>query len=230
MNIGRVVDLSYELDPGQESRAFSVRRVPVDEYKDLFPGYITTKDDPNYPMHFVQMVSHIGTHIEVPYHYRFAGDDLAQISLTRLIGEAIILDLTDGDPKEAISAERVKRAARGIRKGDMVFCRTGYGRGDAVSQPGASQPERLYQAPHFSLPAVEWLIGKGMKVFGVETEMEDLTSGSYANHAALFSRGIPLIENLANLDKLRKKRVTVFILPPRIRKLEAFPVRVVALE
>lgn len=39
-----------------------------------------------------------------------------------------------------------------------------------------------------------------MKLFGVATEMEDLTSGSYANHEALFTRGIPLIENLANLD------------------------------
>lgn len=155
MNIGRMVDLSYELVPEYETRAISIRRVPIAEYRKLFPGYRTTRDDPNYPMHYEQMVSHIGTHIEAPYQYRLSGEDLAQISLDRLVGEAIILNLTEANPRRPITAEQVKKAARGIRTGDMVFCRTGFGRGDAASDSRASQPERLYRAPHFSLGAIE---------------------------------------------------------------------------
>jgi arylformamidase len=228
MKFGRIIDLSYELEPGHETRIFSIKRIPIREYKKLFPYYIPTKDDPNYPMHMIQMVSHIGTHIETPYHYKMKGNDLAQVPLEQLVGETIILDLTGVKPKERISLEKVKKAAKGLKGGDIVFCRTGYGRGDRIS--ARSKEERLFQAPYFSIEAIQWLIKMGMKVFGVETEMEDLASGSNVNHHALFSHGIPLIENLTNLDKLRKKRVFVFILPPKIKKLEGFPVRVIAIE
>jgi len=50
------------------------------------------------------------------------------------------------------------------------------------------------------------------------------------NHRALFDRNIPLIENLANLNSLTQSRVEVFALPIAVRGLEAFPLRVVAIE
>jgi len=53
---------------------------------------------------------------------------------------------------------------------------------------------------------------------------------SIVNHRALFERNIPLIETLANLNRLTQVRVEVFALPLAGRGLEAFPLRVIALE
>ena len=55
-------------------------------------------------------------------------------------------------------------------------------------------------------------------------------SEEHVSHHALFSRGIPLIENLANLERLSKARVQAYAVPVAVRGLEAFPVGVVALE
>jgi len=232
MKFNRVIDLSYDLKPDNETRILSVKEILPEEYDEIFPNYISPKTTPDYPMMMIQMVSHIGTHIETPYHYKFQGNDLSEIPLEQLVGEAIILDLTDTQPKEEISLEKVKKAAKDMEKGDIVFAKTGYGRGDEIreEEKEAFNKERLHQAPYFSLASIQWLIDQGMKVFGVETEMEDLLSHTNVNHQALLTNGIPLIENLTNLDKLEKDRVTVFILPPKIKGLEGFPVRVIAVE
>ena len=42
--------------------------------------------------------------------------------------------------------------------------------------------------------------------------------------------GIPLIENLAHLDQLTQKRVRVYALPVPVKGLDAFPLRVIAIE
>jgi kynurenine formamidase len=63
---------------------------------------------------------------------------------------------------------------------------------------------------------------------GVEL-MHDTTHAN-VNHLLLFRAGIPLIENLAHLDQLTQSRVQVFALPAPIKGLDAFPLRVIAIE
>ena len=53
-------------------------------------------------MHNISMVSHIGTHIEAPYHILKDQAELATIPLETLIGPAIILDLRGRPAKSAI--------------------------------------------------------------------------------------------------------------------------------
>jgi kynurenine formamidase len=50
------------------------------------------------------------------------------------------------------------------------------------------------------------------------------------NHLLLFRAGIPVIENLTNLDQLTQKRVRVYALPVPAKGLDAFPLRVIAVE
>jgi arylformamidase len=61
-------------------------------------------------------------------------------------------------------------------------------------------------------------------------EIPHSVSHANENHLALFRAGIPLIERLTNLDKLSKTRVNVFALPIPVVGLDAFPLRVIALE
>jgi len=220
--VRRIVDLSHVLDPGKAGRKFALEMVGAETVN---PNVVRLENQ-WYIMHNVNMVSHIGTHIEAPYHLLKDRDDLAQMPLELLMGAAVILDLRESPRGSAVSLAQVKRAAEkagGIHKGDIVFCNLGgapfYG----------SDQYRL--TPYFAPEAIAWLVAQGMKMMGVDaTGVEVPGSEEHVNHRALFENNVPLIENLANLNSLRQSRVEVFALPIAVRGLEAFPLRVIAIE
>jgi arylformamidase len=165
----------------------------------------------------VELMDHIGTHIETPLHCLKDGADLSQISLERLIGDAVILDLRWTISDSGVSLEQVKRAAEeagGVRKGDMVFC-------------------MMVETDYFSTEILRWLVGRGMKLMGVDSggvELPHTVSHANKNHLILFRAGIPLIERLAHMEKLSTSRVRVYAFPVPVVGLDAFPLRVVAIE
>ncbi len=61
-------------------------------------------------------------------------------------------------------------------------------------------------------------------------ELAHDTTHANVNHLLLFRAGIPLIENLANLEQLTHSRVVVYALPVPVKGLDAFPLRVIAVE
>ena len=69
-----------------------------------------------------------------------------------------------------------------------------------------------------------------MGVDSVGVELSHDETHANVNHLLLFRAGIPLIENLAHLDQLVQKRVRVYALPVPVRQLDAFPLRVIAIE
>ena len=68
----------------------------------------------------------------------------------------------------------------------------------------------------------------GVDSGGVELTHD--TTHANVNHLLLFRAGIPLIENLTNLGSLTKSRMQVYALPVPVRGLDAFPLRVIAIE
>ena len=70
-----------------------------------------------------------------------------------------------------------------------------------------------------------------MKLMAVDASGVEIPgSEEHVNHMALFTRDIPLIENLAGFDRLTKTRLTVYAFPISMTGLDSFPVRVVAFE
>ncbi len=218
----RIVDLSHVLDPGKAGRKFTLEMVGAETVN---PNVVRLENQ-WYIMHNVNMVSHIGTHIESPYHLFKDRDDLAQMPLERLTGPAVILDLRGTPRGGAVTLAHAQSAAEkagGIHRGDIVFCNLGgapfYGTDDY----------RL--TPYFVPEALSWLVTQGMKMMGVDaTGVEVPGSEEHVNHSALFKHNVPLIENLANLNSLKQSRVEVFAFPIAVRGLEAFPLRVIAME
>ncbi len=217
----RVVDLSHPLAPGKESRKFDSRRIFAEEVAPVkrLPGQW-------YIMHEIEMVNHLGTHIEVPYHLLEDGYDLAGLSLDRMVSPAVVLDVPGLPAGHAISQGEVMTAAEqagGVQDGDVVFIRTGWDRAYGT-------PEYL-ESPCLEVSAIDWLASRGMKLIGIDAAgVEDLESTEHECHLALFTRGLPLIENLARLDQLAEhRRITTVIAPVAIRGVEAIPVRVLGL-
>ena len=170
-----------------------------------------------YVMSDVELMDHVGTHIEAPLHCLKDGMDLSQIPLERLIGDAVILDLRDAYSDAGVTIEQVREAAEeagGVNVNDIVFCMMG-------------------ETDYFSTEALRWLVEAGVKLMGVDSaglELPHSISHANENHLVLFRAGIPLIERLANLDKLSKSRVKVYALPIPVVGLDAFPLRVIAIE
>ncbi|HSR11067.1 MAG TPA: cyclase family protein [Thermodesulfobacteriota bacterium] len=218
----RLVDLSHVITPGKAGRKFSIETVGAE----MVNPNVVRLEGQWYIMHNVSMVTHIGTHIEAPYHLFKSQADLAALPLKKLMGDAVLLDFRHVSRKTAITAadaEEASSKAGGIRSGDIVFCNVG-----SAALYGT---EEYATSPYFSPEAIQFLVSSGMKMMGVDASgVEVPGSEEHVNHSALFTRGIPLIENLANLDRLSGKRFVVYAFPIAVARLEAFPLRVVAVE
>lgn len=211
----RVVDLTLVIEPTTPA---AERKFVVNIHNALHevPGKVRPPGE-WYVMSDVELMNHVGTHIETPFHCLKEGADLAQIGLDRLIGPAVILDLSQAQAEGGVTLEQVQAAAAaagGIHPGDMVFGRMGKTR-------------------YFATAGLVWLVEQGMKLMGVDSggvELSHDTTHANVNHLVLFRAGIPLIENLANLDQLTRSRVQVYALPIPVKGLDAFPLRVIAIE
>jgi len=215
-----MIDLTHMIDPEKEERKFMIETIGAETVN----RNVVRLEKQWYIMTNIAMVSHIGTHIEVPYHILPDGHDLASMPLETFGGHAVLLDFSDAGERTGISKERTIQAAEasgGIREGDIVFCNLGFA--DFYGN------EHYAQSPYFTAEAILWLAQSGMKMMGVDAGGVELPgSEQHVNHTTLFNHNIPLIENVANLDLIKTTRFTVAAFPYPIKGVESFPVRVVA--
>lgn len=211
----RIIDLTRIIEP---TDAGAQRKFVVHIHDALheIPGKVRPAGE-WYVMSDVELMNHVGTHIETPFHCLKEGADLARTTLDQLIGDAVILDLSDAEAAGGVTLEQVQAAAAkagGVCPGDIAFGRMG-------------------PTKYFSTAALQWLVDQGIKLMGVDSggvELSHDTTHANVNHLLLFRANIPLIENLTNLDQLTQARVKVYALPVPVKGLDAFPLRVIAVE
>lgn len=218
--MNKLIDLTHIIDPNNAGRKFKLTTIGADEVN----HNVVRLENQWYIMHDVEMVSHIGTHIEAPYHLFKDRPDLSQVPLEQYCGRGKVLDLRGMTSREEISAERVQQAARlagGIEAEDIVICNLGYADKYGTPEYGMS--------PYFSNAAIKWLAEQGIRAMAVDAGGVEIPgSEMHVNHAELFSRNILLIENLAHIDRLPANGFTVYAAPIPVKTLEAFPLRVFA--
>jgi len=215
----RTVELSHHLIPGEEEYRLEVKNRFVD---DLLPEY-DRPPEAWYVMSEVDMWSHVGTHMESPFHYLKDGQDCAEIPLTRVVGECVLLDFTDKEVEEPITVEDLEERGQSVREGDIVFIRTGLDHN--------YRTPRSHDRPFIPPDAITWLVERGIACLGVDCSgIEERGLPSQPSHRTLFEHGIPLIEHLAHLDGLTSDRFFVVAVPWRVCGLDASPVSVVAFE
>jgi len=221
----RIIDLSHELTPSFVDDKLKLSMVNI---RSIF-CYLF-KPDPSVEWHIAHLFctsSHVSTHIESPYHWTKEGRDIASLPLESLIGPVIKLDLSHKKRGETITLEDVKESSKGLlRKGDMVFLQTNH------SKLWGTE-EYWYDSPSLSIEAARWLVENGVKLVGIDGPRLDCYRAQgkerYVIHEILHGNGVPIIENMANLDEF-KDRGTAFILPIKIHGIDAFPVRVIVIE
>ena len=186
---------------------------------------------------------HGGTHVDAPIHFAQGHQTVDQLPLDRLLGPAVVIDVTDAAGRDAdyqVTADDIQRAeARDGRIPDrvIVLIRTGYSRRwpDAAAYLGtADRGEAAVARLHFPglhPDAAAWLIAnRSIAAIGIDTASIDYgQSTTFASHRALFARDIPAFENLTALERLPTRGANVIALPMKIAGGSGAPLRVVAI-
>ena len=215
----KLFDLTHLIDPEKAVRKFSTKIIGANEVNPK----VVRLENQWYIMQEIFMVNHIGTHIETPYHLFKDLPDLGKIPPENYCGPGIMVDLKDVPAKTAITKEQVSRAAQkagGIQKGDIAFFNLGYS--------GLYGTDGYSNSPYFSNEAICWVVDQGIKMMGVDAGGVEIPgSEEHVNHAALLTKNVLLIENLANLDSVPVSRFTVYAFPLLIKGMDSFPLRVI---
>ena len=154
--------------------------------------------------------THLGTHLDAPWHYARTGGTLVSIGLDTLVGEALVIDAPGEGPVPASVLPDVPLPPR-------VLLRTG-------------QPERWTRFPVFrelEPELIEALGVRGVRLLGTDAPSVDaIDSKALPAHQACFRAGIVIVEGL-ELSRVEPGRYRLICLPLRMPHADASPVRAV---
>ena len=206
----RIIDLTHIMIPGKEQYGLEVaqRGERHDETGDI--------------MSDVSLWSHVGTHVEVPLHFYANGKDTAQLPLEVFMGPAIKLDFRHKQVNEAITLDDL-RAAGDIQVGDHVILWEG--RADQYRTPTS------HQRPYITEEAVAWLLeDRKVRLLGTDSSGFEVRGVSnHPNHTRWFAHDAAVLECLCNLEHT-SQRFYLVALPLPVERLDACPVRAIAIE
>jgi arylformamidase len=169
------------------------------------------KDHGQYLITDLVMSTHSGTHIDAPSHYLKNDATIDRIPLPALIGECIVIDVSDvhGEIRPADIGNRADGAER-------VLLRTGY-RDDDHFHPGYSSP---------GLRTAEMFADQGLCCIGTDAPSIEKFEGPGDVHRKLLGKEIAIIEFL-ELSQVREGTYTMIGLPLKLRGLDGSPARVI---
>ncbi|AKU97325.1 Kynurenine formamidase [Labilithrix luteola] len=186
---------------------------------------------------------HGGTHIDAPRHFAQNHSTVDQIPLDRLIGPAVVVDVTEACARDrdhnvnVADFEAWERTHGTIPNGTIVLIFTGFGRYwpdrekyMGTAERGAEAVKKLH-FPGLDPDAAVWLVEKrAIHAVGLDTPSIDHgPSTTFDSHRRLFEREVPAFENIANLDQLPATGTTVVALPMKIKGGSGGPLRAVAI-
>jgi len=152
---------------------------------------------------------HVGTHCDAPAHCIKGAKTLDEISLDTFVGDAVIVN-APVERKEPIGKEVLKNCE--IKRGDIVLLKTGYSK-------YWGNPKYIDDSPYLSQELAQALVKLGIKALGIDFISPDPVESTEAPvHKILMGNGIPIIENLNNLDKIDRPRVFFSAAPLLIDK------------
>jgi len=209
--MSRIIDLTLPLEHGLRGVSFEPARAIAEH------GWNATT---------LHLYSHAGTHMDAPTHFAVGEQTIDRISLDRCMGPAWVVDLTGIAPKALIGVEHLGAVTKRVQRGDGLLLRTGWSR-------RCREPAYRDELPRVSLELAQWCVEKGVRTLGVEPpsvadvhNIDELTRV----HKILLAGGVMIVEGLANLDQIRREKVTFMAFPLKIAGGDGSPVRAVALE
>ena len=187
---------------------------PGDPKVDIKP-YKSIKEGASSNVSSLQLSSHTGTHIDVPYHFIDKGSNLDDISIELFIGKAMLFELDvlekiDVGDLERLNLNGVSRVLFKTRNSDFWKRNEGF-RKDFV---------------YLSGEGAKYLVDSGIKMVGIDyLSVEEFGNKSAPAHHALLGAGVIIIEGL-NLSGVKDGEYKVICAPLKIKGGDGSPARV----
>lgn len=181
------------------------------------------------------LVVHGFTHMDSPRHMVPGGDTSTEVPLEATIGDAAVVDISDVEPCQEISADLLAERGAHIAAGDIVLLKTCWD-----ERRDLHTKEFWTDSPYLSRGACEWLLERKIKAlapdFPQDYPIRGLLGGKtapiedFVSHDVLLRNGVILIEYVCNFGALTKPRTTVYALPLKLPDSDGCPARVIAVE
>jgi len=188
---------------------------------------------------------HIGTHLDYSFHYGSRSEGhpsktAEEIPLEYCYQDGVKLDLAHKKPAQAITGDDIKTALEKIdyklKPLDIVLLQTG-------ADKLFGGPKYFTDYPGVDISAIDYLLDRGIKVFGVDTmgidrpyrfmlkEFLEKKDPKYLYPAHFYGRKREFIhiERLANLENLPAFGFKLICFPVKIKKTGAAWARAVAI-
>jgi arylformamidase len=166
--------------------------------------------------------THLGTHIDAPIHFNPGGQSVDDVPLKKIVvlDNTKVLKIIKNDD-EIIDVNEIKKYH--IEKNDTVLIYTGW-------SSNKLKDKYFEKNPGLSKAAAEYLSDLGVNLVGIDSpSIDPALDKEFSSHKVFSSKSIPTVENLINLDKIKKDNFIFIALPLKLKNCSGSPVRAVAI-
>ena len=181
------------------------------------------KED-GYNLELLFLSSHTGTHMDAPHHFLEKGAKIHEISLKKLVSEAALI-------------KSKKKNNESVTKTDIQKFEKKYGKIDGFSsvifltgwQRNLQKKYYFTKNPGLAVSAAKYLASKKISLVGIDSPSIDVgTDSKFSVHQIFAKKGMLIVENLANLDKIKSSKFHLVVLPLKLKNATGSPVRAIA--
>jgi len=190
------------------------------------PSFIPWENvrEDGYNLELLFLSTHTGTHMDAPYHFLEKGAKIHEISLKKLVSEAILIkSKKKGD--ESITKTDIQKFEKKhgkIASFSSVIFYTGW-------QRNLQKKYYFEKNPGLSVSAAKYLASKKISLVGIDSPSIDLGKDSkFSVHHIFAKKGILIVENLAYLEKIKSSKFHLVVLPLKLKNATGSPVRAIA--
>ena len=190
------------------------------------PSFIpweNVKED-GYNLELLFLSTHTGTHMDAPYHFLEKGAKIHEISLKKLVSEAILIKSkkNGGESITKTDIQKFEKKHGKIASFSSVIFYTGW-------QRNLQKKYYFTKNPGLSVSAAKYLASKKISLVGVDSPSIDLGKDSkFSVHQIFAKKGMLIVENLANLEKIKSSKFHLVVLPLKLKNATGSPVRAIA--
>ena len=181
------------------------------------------KDD-GYNLELLFLSSHTGTHLDAPYHFLEKGAKIHEISLKKLVSNAVLIK-SRKKSNESVTKTDIQKFEKKhgkIASFSSVIFYTGW-------QRNLQKKYYFTKNTGLSVSAAKYLASKKVSLVGIDSPSIDLgTDSKFSVHQIFAKKGILIVENLANLEKIKSSKFHLVVLPLKLKNATGSPVRAIA--
>ena len=181
------------------------------------------KED-GYNLELLFLSSHTGTHMDAPHHFLEKGSKIHEISLEKLVSEAALIKSkkNGGEIITKTDIQKFEKKHGKIEGFSSVIFQTGW-------QRNLQKKYYFTNNPGLSVSAAKYLASKKISLVGIDSPSIDVgTDHKFSVHQIFAKKGMLIVENLANLDKIKSSKFHLVVLPLKLKNATGSPVRAIA--